>query len=203
MRNNLSRKYDIFVPKDVLDEVYDPDTGKGNKQLRYIVESRSQVIPLDRGDADTRQAYAYYMKIAVDKLKLTTKPRMRKLLLPYLNGRKKISTHREQAQVNAWTGELKKIMEAEGVYAKYEDVNPAYAGGKIRHFLERHCGVTRADAHVLATALYQADTRGHAVIGEKDRDIEEAVAEIKKDKSLEVLHDSIDYVNPYELARAA
>jgi len=174
----LQQHNDVFVPDSVLDEIH-------NEELAQIVENNTKDI----------KGFQRYRKIAAKYLDRTEKPKLRRRLLPYLNGRKIISSGSEQVKVNEMTKRIRELMANAGKDLSWALISPTKAITEVKEYLERHCKVSNADVDVLAMALSEGRYKQHVIIGEKDMDLKQAINLIKKDHKK--IGANIDYVEPY------
>ncbi len=173
------QQYDrVYVPDKVLAEIKD-------SRLRRIVEENSDECTY------TKQ----YVSIAEKALAQTEKPQLRLHLMPYLKGEKKITSLSEQTRIQRETKRVREIMQREGVDGALADYAPDLVRRKIIDYLDKSCTVSPADIEVMATALYAARNRNHALIGESDIDLRGAVALVKKEHPK--IGEYMDCVEPY------
>lgn len=136
-------------------------------------------------------------------LEKTEKPRIRKELLPYLNGEKSLAmleSGSEKMRINRLSKRLREIvLEEKGL----DEVGAKYMKFDKRDVLDylKNCKVSEADVDVLALALYEARYGQHAIIGEKDIDFKQAIDLIKKESPK--LGKNLDYVEVYRKEYAA
>ncbi len=172
---------EVYVPDSVIAEVKDAS-------VRKILEENTCTIG----------GFEKYRAISRKTLEKTEKPQLRSYLLPYLSGSKKVKTRQEQSEIASKTAKIRKIMEKEGWTVEEATTKPEIALARIRDYLERHCVVSNADVDVLSMALHESRRGNHALIGEKDIDLRQAVG-IIKDKA-DKLGRNIDYIEPYTSA---
>ena len=174
----ILKEYDnVFIPDSVLNEIH-------NKHLREIIENNSKSI----------EGYEEFKETARKYLEKTEKPKIRKELLPYLNGEKIISSGSETVRINKLTKRIRKIMAVEkGIDLETAKKDPKYSIRELRNYLERHCAVSEADVDVLAMALTVNNYQHDAIIAERDIDLRQAVELFNSENN----DSGLDYVEPY------
>ena len=168
----------VFVPDSVLDEIV-------NLELKSIIRKHSNDI----------DGYEKYRSSARGYLERTEKPTIRKELLPYLNGEKEIRSGSEQVHLNKITKRLRNIMKKEGKDLDWAIISPKKTRREIKEYL-KNCEVSKTDIDVLAMALYEARYKQHAIVGEKDVDLKQAIDLIKKEHPK--LGKNLDYAEVYK-----
>jgi len=175
----LLKKFgEVYIPNSVLNEVKNP-------QVRRLLEDFA--IPL--------KGYEDFRTESRNILEQTEKPQLRNFLLPYLSGAKEIETRRESSEISNKTNRIRKIMEREGWTFDDAKNYPEIAVKKIVDYLNINCDVSVADIDVLAMGLYRSSQGHHALIGERDIDLREAINILKKSNSK--YGKNLDYVEPY------
>lgn len=174
----LKEYKNTFVPDSVLDEIANP-------KVKSIIREHSEDI----------EGYEKYRETARKYLERTEKPTLRRELLPYLNGEKHIKSGSEQVHINRVAQRIRNIMLKERLDSGAIGIANEYALNKIRNYLERHCKVSDADADVLAMALNESRCHQHAIVGERDIDLKQAIDLIKKERPK--LGKNLDYVEVY------
>jgi hypothetical protein len=155
------------------------------------------------------EGFEQYKGMARAYLQQTEKPQMRLELLPYLSGKKKISSAADMAKVKRLSSRVQKIMENEGYDVAYATgVGAEAALARVMDYLDTHCAVSGVDVDVLAAAMAEAMEGNQAVIAGKDLDFRGAVNLIKGEtKSEKVIPDprigpKIHYFEPWKSAPA-
>ncbi len=168
----------VFIPDSVLKEIRSFD-------VRKMVEANSEDI----------EGYEKYRKIARVYLEKTDKPQLRKELLPYLKDERVISSGSERVKINKLTERLRRTMLKE---KGLDEEGVRYLRSDKRDILDylKNCNVSKIDVDVLAMALYEARCGQHAIVGERDIDLRQAIDLIKKEHPK--LGKNLDYVEVYE-----
>lgn len=117
-------------------------------------------------------------------------------LMPYiearLRGEKITISRREVADIKTKIGHLIKLARGDKIDISGDEKSILE---KAKLYLENHCRLSDTDTDVLATALYEAEQGNHAIVGEKDSDLKQAINAIKKANPR--LGKNIDYAEPY------
>lgn len=169
----------VFIPNSVLEEIKNPN-------LKKLIEAQ-RVAP---------EGYSKLEEEAKKYLKNTDKHQMFLTLMPYLEARlegKELDLNRRDvAEIKNKIGRLMKLAREEKIDMGGDNKTILK---KAKEYLERHCRLSDADIDVVAIALYEAKQGKHALVGEKDIDIRQAINIIKKDNPR--LGKNIDYIEPY------
>ncbi len=181
----LNKNTNVYVPKSVLAEIK-------NQKLRQIVESKSKSLE----SIDTR-AYERHKNEAREILEKTEKAEMYKIVIPLFDSYKtKTLSRRESAEISRRCRLLQSWAKADNIDTSGKNFDETIE--KMRNYLERHCKVKDADVDVLATAIYWASHRQHALIGERDVDLHQAIRYIKKEEP--DLGEFLDCIDTYRKA---
>ena len=181
IQNYLSRSgyENIFVPDSVLDEITNPE-------LLSAIESNTEDL----------EGYHKYDGIAVKLLQNSGKYLLKKELLPYLKKEKEIKGYRETEHIRKLSRRLKEMMAKEhGIFKGNVDKVKDYAVGAMIGYLE-DIQITKADTHVVSMGISLAEKGYHAIIGERDIDIREAIELYKAKNPKKAKY--IDFIEPYE-----
>ncbi len=173
----LMSNENVFVPDSVLEEIND-------FEIKKALENNSKNI----------EGYEKYRKVSRGYLERTDKPQLRRELLLYLKGEKVISSGSEKVRINKLTERLRRTMLKEKGLDEGGAMYLRFDRSDILDYLQ-NCGVSEADVDVLAMALYEARGGQHAIIGERDIHLRQAVDLIKKEHPK--LGKKLDYVEVY------
>ncbi len=211
IEENILKRFDeIFIPKSVLNEIYDPKKGKGDKEKRNLFEDKKYKSKCNtlrvNVKGNIKELYSKYKRISREHLKNTEKAKMYEKVFPIFDdiveGRKN-TDDLKQKDLEFIGYHTRKIKEL----AKRKDKTNLRGKGmegitKIRDYLKRNCKISDTDIDVLSMGLYQAKHhKKHAIIGEKDVDFEEVINYLKGKNHK--ISSNLDYVNTYKKDKVA
>lgn len=160
----------VRVPSSVLREIKDPYARRIIEKYGHRVENINR----------------WYKKLARKYLEMGDKATYYKEVKPVITGVKQP----EQKKSGGYARKAKKLLD----YLKEDGLPPTKEN--LLKMLDRHYKVSETDVEVLASALYEARHNcKHVVVGEKDRDLRDAIKEIKKKNPK--IKGFIDYAEPY------
>ncbi len=174
----------IYVPDSVYDEVHD----SAKKRILRKLSKKEEI------DLDLWKAY----RIEVQEiLESTEKPRMRKILLPYLENPSLINkkSRTEQKEISENVERVVRMMRGLGINLEIATTNPKVILSMIKDYLE-HCRVSTTDIDVLATALFHSENGEVTEVLEKDIGLRLGIEEILKKNSK--LKPFLKYSEPYK-----
>ena len=193
MKEMQNSRGEVYVPQAVFDEIHDP------KMIKALEDS---------GAVETAE-YENFRDEAVTYLEQTTKAKLYREVGPFIRaalGIEKMPEGMTKRKVQP----IKEKLLPELLKRAKEDkfFIPSQYGGKAERFyercneyLERHCKISSADTDVLASAIDEAKVGNHAIVGEKDRDLKEAIDIIKKQDP--TTGNLIDYIETYKAKKTA
>ena len=171
----ILEQYDhVYVPQRVLQEIH-------NSKLRRVIEKHSSPV----------KGYEKYRKIAREYLAQGKKNMMHQKIIPILLGEAEPPASRREA--------APLIQESKKIFGWLQEKQRPLTRKNLMQVIDRHYRISEADVDVVATALYEArHEHKHVIVGEKDADIEDAIATIRKNNPK--IRPYIDFRNPYRSA---